>query len=219
RPDTQKTVSPKRRLSLRQASLFKLSSRWLVYGFLTASLILLAVCILSVRETRSLKARLSQADLELAKLKEEYVSTEKQLADERLEGDASARELEAERNRRIEAMNALQKLGRQTDSSDTRTITLSAAFIFRGSGSSTKEVRISDGVNFLRFRVPVRGYGKHDAYRVSFKVTGGKTIFESPSIKARGPMLEVTVPLGGSKAGDYILKLHGETSGLSAIEL
>src|SRR6185369_2447564 len=54
RPDTQKTVRPKRRLSLRQASLFKLSSRWLVYGFLTASLILLAVCILSVRETRSL---------------------------------------------------------------------------------------------------------------------------------------------------------------------
>ena len=184
-----------------------------------AALVFLAISVALFIMNQSLRNKLSQSEARCTELAQRNGDAQQELEQERSGRELSARELEIERNRRIEAENALRRQGRPdspNDSSDFRII-LGAAFLPRGAvGSPQKQVRLPGGVLWVRLHIPLKGLQGYESYRVSLRAAGEPVIFEKGSLRATGSganaFLVVRIEREKLKADDYILSLQGETA-------
>lgn len=189
-----------------------------------AALIILAICLALFSRNQTLRNTLSETEAELVRLREANDAAQRELSQALSQRESSARELEIERNKRIDAESSLQKQGRPESPnvpSDFMTIVLGSAFIPRGSTGATREVRISDDVRWLRLVVSLEAFRMYDSYRISMKRAGEKELFESASVKPSGSShkLAITVPATNLRQGDYLVTLYGERSAAARTEL
>lgn len=188
-----------------------------------AALVLIGLGLGLFLRTQTLQTRLSETEAHLGTLRKEKDAVEQELNQARSQRDSSERELDVERNRRIDAEASAQEQRRPeaTNISDSRTIVLGAVLGTRGATGRTIEARISENVLWLRFVVPVKGYGGYDSYSISIKLAGQPELLERGSLKPTrvSRELALTVAATNLRPGDYILTLFGERPGAAPIEL
>lgn len=212
-----------RRLPPSQRSQFARARSFLLAASI-AALVLLALSLALVVRDQTLQNRLAETENQLAGLKEAKEAAERELSQAHSQRESSTRELEIERNKRIDAEALLQRAGRGDSpnaSSDLMTIVLGAAFTSRGPTGAIREIRVAENVRWLRFELPVKGYGAYESYLVSIKLAGQGEVFARGSMKPTGVprKLAVTVPATNLRPGDYILTLYGERPALPPDEL
>ena len=192
---------------------FSPSPRSLVIG-VSIVVLLLALSFALYFRSHTLRKQLSENEAQLSTLNKENQAYEQELSEARSQTKSMARELELERNKRIDAENSLHKLDRRDssgDPSDFITVSLNAAFIPRGSSGAPREVHVSENTRWLRFAITLKGYGEYESYRILIKLAGDNEVFRSGTLKATGSRgLAVTVPVNDLRSGDYILTLYGE---------
>jgi len=197
-------------------------SRSLLAGTM-ALLVLLAMSVALLLRNGTLQNRLSERESQVTKLREEKETAEQEMSKAVSQSEASARELENERNKRIDAESILQRLGKRDSpsrSTDVLTIALGGAFISRGGTGAIHEVHVSESVHSVQFEIPVGAYGAYASYGVSIKLAGQSEIFSNASLKPSGlRKLIVTIPAADFHFGDYILTLYGEGLSAPATEL
>lgn len=193
-------------------------------GISVAALALIGLGLFFFLRSQTLQTRLSETEAQLEASIKAKESAEQELNQTRSQSESSERELAIERDKRIDAENSLKEQGRTKSpngSSDFKTIVLSASFISRGAASETREVRISEKVRWLRFEMPVKGYGEYESLRISIKLVGGREVLSrgplTPTMKSS--RLSVTVPAADLGPGDYIVTLYGERLGATRTEL
>lgn len=196
----------------------------LVLAAVSAAAVLFALSVGLFLMNRTLQDRLSETEAQLGTLREEKAAAEKEASRAVSQTESSERDLEIERNKRIEAENLLQSEGRLNSpnvSPNVMTIVLGAAFTHRGAMGAIREVSISENIRSLRFEIPLKGYGAFDSYRVSIKLAGQSEVFARGSLKPTSVSrkLSVTVTSANLPPGDYILTLSGESSTAPPTEL
>jgi len=199
------------------------TSSFLLVASITV-LVVFAIGLALFLRNQTLQNRLSETEAQLVRLKEEKDAAERELSQTRSQSESSAREVEIERNKRIDAESALQKQGRPespNEGSDFTTIVLGSAFIPRGATGAIREVRMPENVRWLRLVVPLEEYGKYESYRISMKRAGERELLESGSLKPpRGShKLAITVPATNLRPGDYIVTMYGERPAAARTEL
>ena len=219
----QPVLRPERRSPLALRLLFA-QTRPFLLAVSIATLVLFVLSIVLLLRNKTLQNRLSETEAQLGTLEQEKEAAELETSRALSQSESSARELEIEHQRRIDAESLLQRQERPESpnmSSDLMTIVLSAAFTSRGGTGATREVRISANARWLRFEIPVKAYGVYESYRVTINLAGQRTLFESGSLKPTGVShkLTVTVPATSVRLGDYIVTLYGERSDTAPAEL
>jgi len=197
---------------------------FLFWAALIAALVIVAIGLALFLRNQMLQNRVSETEAQLVRLHEEKDAAERELSQARSQSESSARELEIERNKRIDGESSLQKKGRAGSpnvSSDFRTIVLGSAFKLRGATGATREVRVSENVRWLRLVVSVEVYGKYESYRISIKRAGESELFDSGSLTPPGGLhkLAITVPATNLTPGDYIVTMYGERPAAARTEL
>lgn len=217
-PEPSSRLSSPRRRMFAQTSSLRL-------GASIAALVAITFGLALFWNYRALKNRFSEAEAQLVRLEGQMEAAERDLAQARSQRELSAREVEIERNKRIDAESALQKQGRPDSPnilSDFRTIVLGSALAPRGATGSIREVRMPENVRWLRLVVaPEKTDGGFQSFRVAMKRAGEKDLFESESLKLShgSRKLAVTVPAANLRPGDYIVTVYGERPGAQPTEL
>ena len=198
--------------------------RGLFISISIVALLLLALSIGLYRINHKLRNELSENQRRIATIEKEKDAVEQELTEARSQNESTARELESERNKRIEADNSLQKLGQRQSSEaspDFIRIVLGSAFIPRGTSGSLREVRVPENLRWLQFIVPIKGYSEYESYRVTIQLAGQIGPFEKRLAKPSrtSPSLVVTVSATDLRQGDYIFTLYGERPAAQPAEL
>jgi hypothetical protein len=219
----QPAPEPEHRLPLLQRLPFVQTRRFLL-AVSTGAIVLVVLSGALFLRNKTLQNRLTETEAQLGSLKEEKEAAEHEASRALSQTESSARELEIEHNKRIDAENLLQRQGRRglpRVSSDLMTIVLGAAFTSRGATGAIREAHIPENVRSLRFEIPAKGYGAFDSYHVSIKLAGQGEVFARGSLKRTGVsrQLTVTVPSANLPPGDYILTLSGESAAAPPAEL
>lgn len=219
----QPALGPGRRLPLPERLLFVQTKPFLL-AFSIAALVLFALSVALFLKNRTLQSRLSETEAQLGTLREEKQTAEQETSRALSQTESAARELEIEHNKRIDAESLLQRQARDESpngSSDFVRIVLGAAFTYRSATGAIREIRVAENVRWLRFEIPLKGYGPFDSYRVAIKPAGQREVFSRGSLKPTSVTrkLSVTVPSTNLPPGDYVLTLSGDSSAAPPAEL
>lgn len=193
------------------------AKRPFVIGVSLAALVFLCVAVALLFRSQSLSSRLSQSEAELTQLRGQSEEVERQLSQERFKKEQLAVDLKAEQDRRIEADSRAASAGSSYNPdrlSDVLLVALTNRFISRGGSGAAREIPVAEHHRWIRFQVSVKGYGSFESYRLTIKIPGGNTVFDSDPIKATASSkLAVNVPTERLNQGQYIAVLSGDRPG------
>lgn len=207
-PGSRRPVSPSQRMRLALRASF-------MFAVAIAPLILLVVALALLLRNQSLKNMLSETGAQLARLKEEKETAERELIQARSQTEYLSREMQIERNKGTDAKSLLQKESQTQSarrSSEVERILLSSVFINRGAGSAIETVRVFENVRWLQFVIPVKDYDRYELFGIAINPAGRKVIIEKRSLTpiAGSPNLDVLINATDLQSGDYVLTLYGE---------